>query len=379
MNQEALQDVRVAAQMGAPHPARVVEMRKRAFDPFAALAHQAAAASPPHPATIAITGADPRDPSTNHVAPCPGRTRRTGYPRRPGRSGDAVIPLITDDLFQRLPIVVGLRVFDLLVRGDGGLDDRRGVADIGTLQCHATIAPVSMSTACSALCARCVRPSFIFVTFASGSWGCSSSLCSRSSSSASDPVAPDPRAWASRPPRPSRDPPETLGRSRRCPGGRCCASPRSPRASWRQSDGLTRQPAGLDESLLHPRKDGPVRLQIDQAPRARNRRMIGWRLVHGQPQKAADRQRGRRATPSRVPSRCLRSSRPAAGGSSARVPSSVGPSRARRTGHTGLRRTDRSGARRAASSAARRTDGPARWAGPTSRSTAAVDPSRAFP
>ena len=37
MNQEALQDVRVAAQMGAPHPARVVEMRKRAFDPFAAL------------------------------------------------------------------------------------------------------------------------------------------------------------------------------------------------------------------------------------------------------------------------------------------------------------------------------------------------------
>ena len=60
-------------------------------------------------------------------------------------------------------------------------------------------------------------------------------------------------------------------------------------------DGLTLQPASLDESLLHPRKDGPVRLQIDQAPRARNRRMIGWRLVHGQPQKAADRQRVRRA------------------------------------------------------------------------------------
>ena len=54
MNQEALQDVGVAAQMGAPHPARVVEMRKRAFDPFAALAHQAAAASSPHPATVAI-------------------------------------------------------------------------------------------------------------------------------------------------------------------------------------------------------------------------------------------------------------------------------------------------------------------------------------
>ena len=35
-------------------PPRVVEMRKRAFDPFAALAHQAAAASSPHPATIAF-------------------------------------------------------------------------------------------------------------------------------------------------------------------------------------------------------------------------------------------------------------------------------------------------------------------------------------
>ena len=34
-----------------------------------------------------------------------------------------------------------------------------------------------------------------------------------------------------------------------------------------------------DESLLHPRKDGPVRLQIDQAPRARNRRMIEYELV----------------------------------------------------------------------------------------------------
>ena len=35
-----------------------------------------------------------------------------------------------------------------------------------------TIAPVSRSTACSALCARCVRPSFILVILASGSCGC---------------------------------------------------------------------------------------------------------------------------------------------------------------------------------------------------------------
>src|ERR1039458_5116510 len=34
-------------------------------------------------------------------------------------------------------------------------------------------APVSRSTTCSALCARCVRPSFILVIRASLSWGCS--------------------------------------------------------------------------------------------------------------------------------------------------------------------------------------------------------------
>ena len=39
----------------------------------------------------------------------------------------------------------------------------------------ATMACVSRSTVCSALCARCVRRSFIFVTLASGSCGCSQS------------------------------------------------------------------------------------------------------------------------------------------------------------------------------------------------------------
>ena len=152
-----------------------------------------------------------------------------------------------------------------------------------------------MSTACSALCARCVRPSFIFVTFASGSWGCVQSVFEvfffrfRSS--------------RARPSRVGVSTPEAVARPAR---NAWSLSPVSRRTMLRiaafrlerrgvNRDGLTRQPAGLDESLLHPRKDGPVRLQIDQAPRARNRRMIGWRLVHGQPQKAADRQRVRRA------------------------------------------------------------------------------------
>ena len=44
VNQETLQDIRVAAQVRTTHAARVIEMRKGAFDPFAALPHQAAPA-----------------------------------------------------------------------------------------------------------------------------------------------------------------------------------------------------------------------------------------------------------------------------------------------------------------------------------------------
>ena len=186
-----------------------------------------------------------------------------------------------------------------------------------------------------------------------------------------------PRAWASRSPRPSRDPPETPGSSRRCPGGRCCASTRSPRASWRQSQDVLpfRRPASTSRCCTHA-LDGPVRLQIDQAPRARNRRMIGRRLVHGQPQKA-----GPPTSPSQAPRNpafrvdafevadqqsaevapgCQVSGGPSASACE-RVtqafdePIDVVPVEQRRQPRV-------------------ETDGPASWAGPTSRSTAAVDP-----
>src|SRR5712692_4383192 len=54
MNQDALENVRVAAQMRAPHAARVVDMRERAFDQFAASPHQAPSTSSTNPAAIAI-------------------------------------------------------------------------------------------------------------------------------------------------------------------------------------------------------------------------------------------------------------------------------------------------------------------------------------
>ena len=193
-----------------------------------------------------------------------------------------MIPLITDDLFQRLPIVnVGLRVFDLLGRGDGGLDDRRGVADIGTWPCHRDNRAGLHVDGMLGFVRQMRAAIFHLRDRRIGIVGVRP-VCVRGL------LLPLPIQ--------SR---QTLARGRLDPRGRretrqkrlvALAGVPADDAAHRRvrlerrgvnRDGLTRQPAGLDESLLHPRKDGPVRLQIDQAPRARHRRMIGWRLVHG--------------------------------------------------------------------------------------------------
>ena len=57
-----------------------------------------------------------------------------------------------------------------------GFIQRRRIARGAAVSVTATTAPVSMSTACSCLCAKCVRPSFIFVIWASGSCGFTHSL-----------------------------------------------------------------------------------------------------------------------------------------------------------------------------------------------------------
>ena len=54
MNQQALEDIGVAAQMRAAHPTGVVEMREGAFDPLAPLTHQAPAARATNPPPIGI-------------------------------------------------------------------------------------------------------------------------------------------------------------------------------------------------------------------------------------------------------------------------------------------------------------------------------------
>src|ERR1700738_3046491 len=54
MNQQALEDIGVAAQMRAAHPTSVVEMREGAFDQLAPLTHQAPAARATNPPPIGI-------------------------------------------------------------------------------------------------------------------------------------------------------------------------------------------------------------------------------------------------------------------------------------------------------------------------------------
>src|SRR5262245_53257498 len=80
-----------------------------------------------------------------------------------------VVALVADDLFDAVP--VGQHRLDLLGRFNQCLGLVVVFPSSASCTVTPTIAPVSRSTACSALCAKCVRPSFILVIFASGSCG----------------------------------------------------------------------------------------------------------------------------------------------------------------------------------------------------------------
>ena len=161
----------VAAQMGAPHPARC---RRDAQTSRLRSVRRVGASGGGR--VVPASGDDchtpapgPRDPSTNHGRPPdPARTRRTGYPRRPGRSGSDCcdtpyhrrsLPETADR--QRWPAASDL----LKAAAMAVLEDR------SWCRRHRHLA-VSIATTryrgshvvrhASALCARCVRPSFIF-------------------------------------------------------------------------------------------------------------------------------------------------------------------------------------------------------------------------
>ena len=171
-----------------------------------------------------------------------------------------------------------------------------------------------MSTACSALCARCVRPSFIFVMRASGSCGCRQSLL-RLSSGASNRAAPSRPASGWRGQTPARVGPETPDRSR---PSLCRTILRQGRVRfkgpWHRSRWSYPSRDRWSQHVQDPGEHRPVRRQIDQAPRRRDRRVLGRRLLEAQPP-------GSPAVPANP--RCARQSR--APNRSPRVPNQQQP------------------------------------------------------
>src|SRR6202165_6098628 len=153
----------------------------------------------------------------------------------------------------------------------------------------ASSAPVSRSTACSALWASCVRPSFIFAIFASGSHGCFQSLFEVFFLRLRSRRARSSRVGVAIPRRLRETGQELLialpgvaahdaahGRVRLERGGV-------------DRDRLTLAQPRRRQSLLHPREDGAVTLEVDDAPRPGNRRVMRGRRFCRQPQKTAHR------------------------------------------------------------------------------------------
>ena len=87
MNQQALEDIGVAAQMRAAHPTGVIEMREGAFDPLTPLTHQAPAARSTNPPPDWHTpGSGRRAPLTNRGDHGLAPRHKSGGLRPPARS-----------------------------------------------------------------------------------------------------------------------------------------------------------------------------------------------------------------------------------------------------------------------------------------------------
>src|SRR5580698_4630159 len=180
MNEQSFDDVVMAAQVSPSHAAGFVHMRKASFDSLSALAQQPLAALASDPPTVLINrcllfllalpvaapavGLGTIAPNLHflqnhqhiitvialvqHHFGGPFRIHVLGFVVNIGRDFRICSPHCASVSGSVLvsPAVAGCRV-------------------------TASTAPVSRSTACSALWARCVRPSFIFVICASGSYG----------------------------------------------------------------------------------------------------------------------------------------------------------------------------------------------------------------
>jgi len=98
------------------------------------------------------------------------------------------------------------------------------------------------------------------------------------------------------------------------------------------ADRLPFDQARRAQALQHLRKDGPMRFEIDQPTRARKRRVVRRRVLQTDAQKVpATRTNSPRATRSRVPSRCPRSSQSRATGNRSLAADLAAPSSRRKT------------------------------------------------
>ena len=130
MQQHALEDVVVTAQMDPPHPTGLVQMRKRPLQPFAALPQQPFAARASNAPTVTID----RVPRLRVLLPATPAAIGLGDVTSHAHRFEihqllvAVIALVADDFFE--PVALGHDCFN----GLGGFDQRLDGSSRGRLR-----------------------------------------------------------------------------------------------------------------------------------------------------------------------------------------------------------------------------------------------------
>jgi len=295
VDEEAFQDVRVAPQVRPAHPAGLIEMGVRPLQAFAAASLQPTAAGPAYPPAVRIDRVARRRLAAPVTRPaiwfrdvCPQVECRQIHQHL-----IAVVALVGDDLVDHRGVAPGGHGDGLEVLRSGGhcLRDRRGVALVGPLHRNPDDRARLQIDGVLGL-VREVRAAVLHLR--------------------------DTRVGVVRMPplrvaaflRPLAIKPRQVGPGR-CLDARDLRQPRqkvlirlariAPHDAAQRGVGFERRRIdpdrlALDEIggrqyLQDPGEDGAVGLEIDEAPRPRDRRMLRRRLLEAQAQEAAQRQR----------------------------------------------------------------------------------------
>ena len=170
MNQHTFEDVGVAAQIDPAQSSSFACMCEGALQALTPLAEQPSASCSTNPSSITV------DSVARGVLafPIPAATGRLGYVSANTQDGKilqervTVIPFVSNQLLNDLSLRLGL--LDVFGRFNQRLLNRFCVALVRWLNGYGYNG-AGLQIDSMALCARCVRPSFIFVMRASGSWG----------------------------------------------------------------------------------------------------------------------------------------------------------------------------------------------------------------